>query len=772
MAAPLDCPDVDCWQALFEDTLSPEQRQRWERHLEACPRCQERLEQPGEFGDLLRTCARRVGDPTLVPGDPNLVGVVERLRREGESLDRPPSAEPADLYFLEPTVRPGLLGTLGSYEVEEVIGQGGMGVVLKAFEPALHRHVAIKILAPALAASAAARRRFTREAQAAAAVSHDHIVTVHAVHQGEGLPYLVMQYVPGESVQDRLNRTGPLEPEEVVRIGMQAASGLAAAHAQGLIHRDIKPANLLLENGLAKVKITDFGLARLVSDVGLTQCGVVAGTPEYMAPEQARGEEIDHRADLYALGAVLYACCTGVPPFHGPAPLAVLRRVADEAPTPMRSVNPEVPAWLEVLVARLLAKDPAQRVQTAAEVATLLEGYLAHLRRPTGVPAPGLGALRPDPGPAGGSRTGAVKRLPHLLWLAAVVLLGVPGLGIGWWLAAGAAETAPPAKPAQEYFRSFRGDADIGEEFRFDGLEPQECVHCEPTGLRVTLPAGHPGKRMGTGLASNFSVKGDFQITLGYEILKEPEPADAGQGTGVYLWVDLEAPAIDRAMLFRETRGDRRFAVGYYVSPRDVDKPAGQQPKWEGCPPLPTAAPAGRLRLVRTGPLLSCYVAENGSEEFTLLHQHPFGTEDVRYVRIGGVTGGPNASLDARFTDLRVVGEALPGAPAVPVGPPQKAEATHWLAGVFALGLLGTVALALAVWFGTRRRGRPATVASVPNPGAPATTAAPVAFACASCGKGLKARADLAGKKVKCRHCNQVVLVPPAPSGESTANAS
>src|SRR5262245_11703697 len=236
-----------------------------------------------------------------------------------------------------------------------------MGVVLKAFDPALHRFVAIKVMAAAVAGSATARRRFTREAQAAAAVCHEHIVAVYGVHKAGGLPYLVMQYVPGESLQDRLDREGPLEPTEVVRIGMQAASALAAAHAQGLIHRDIKPANLLLENGLARIKITDFGLARMVDDVGLTQNGVVAGTPEYMAPEQARGEPIDASADLFSLGCVLYALCTGASPFRGPTPLAVLRRVCDQEPVPLRSLNPDVPAWLEAVIHRLLAKAPGGR---------------------------------------------------------------------------------------------------------------------------------------------------------------------------------------------------------------------------------------------------------------------------------------------------------------------------------------------------------------------------------------------------------------------------
>ena len=209
-----------------------------------------------------------------------------------------------------------------------------------------------------------------------------------ASKKSDGLPYLVMQYVPGESLQARLDRTGPLELMEMVRIGLQTASGLAAAHAQGLIHRDIKPANLLLENGLPRVKITDFGLARMTDDVGLTQDGVVAGTPEYMAPEQARGEPVDHRADLFSLGSVLYAMCTGRPPFRGTSAVAVLRQVSDEQPPPVRSLNPDVPAWLESLIDRLMAKDPAERFQSAAEVAGLLEGYLAHLRQPATVPAP------------------------------------------------------------------------------------------------------------------------------------------------------------------------------------------------------------------------------------------------------------------------------------------------------------------------------------------------------------------------------------------------
>src|SRR5262249_46458051 len=153
------------------------------------------------------------------------------------------------LDFLEPSETPGHLGRLGHYEVLESVGEGGMGIVLKGLDTKLQRIVAIKVMMPELAARASARQRFSREARAAAAVTHDHVVTIHEVQEDHSPPYLVMQYVAGRSLQDRIDACGALELKEILRIGMQAASGLAAAHAQGLVHRDIKPANILLENG-------------------------------------------------------------------------------------------------------------------------------------------------------------------------------------------------------------------------------------------------------------------------------------------------------------------------------------------------------------------------------------------------------------------------------------------------------------------------------------------------------------------------------------------
>jgi hypothetical protein len=336
-----------------------------------------------------------------------------------------------DLDFLLPTDKAGVLGRLGHYDIHEVIGRGGMGIVLKAFDGKLHRMVAIKVMAPVLAASPSARQRFIREAQASAAVRNDHVIDIYAVDEGNDPPFLVMEYISGVSLQERLDRNGLLKLAEILRIGMQIASGLAAAHAQGLIHRDVKPANILLENGVERVKITDFGLARAVDDASLTQSGVVAGTPHYMSPEQSRGEAVDQRSDLFSLGSVLYVMCTGRAPFRASGSMAVLKRVCDEPAPPLREANPQIPDWLAAIVDKLHAKNPADRFQSAAEVAELLGKHLAHLQQPALVPKPNT---LPSPlrGSALGHRAGGDgAKVSHRRWLVAagVLILLLGGVG-------------------------------------------------------------------------------------------------------------------------------------------------------------------------------------------------------------------------------------------------------------------------------------------------------------------------------------------------------
>ena len=292
--------------------------------------------------------------------------------------------------LLGPTDDPHMLGRIGTYEIIGILGRGGMGVVFKGFDGALNRYVAIKMLLPHLAASGAARKRFAREAQAAAAVVHDHVMAIHSVAEWQGVPYLVMPYGRGVSLQKRLSDKGPLEVREILRIGMQTAAGLAAAHAQGLVHRDVKPANILLADDVERVTLTDFGLARAVDDASLTRIGVLAGTPQYMSPEQARAKAVDARSDLFSLGSVLYAMCTGRSPFRADSSYGVLRLITDDEPTPIREINPEIPEWLCGIVSRLMAKRPEERFSSASEVAELLESCLAHVQQPTAVALPSV----------------------------------------------------------------------------------------------------------------------------------------------------------------------------------------------------------------------------------------------------------------------------------------------------------------------------------------------------------------------------------------------
>jgi eukaryotic-like serine/threonine-protein kinase len=287
--------------------------------------------------------------------------------------------EPDDLHFLQPTSRPDSLGRLGHYEVLQILGKGGFGIVFRAFDDTLQRVVAVKVLAPAMAATSPARKRFLREARSSAQVRHENVVQVYAVEE-QPVPYLVMEYIPGETLHQRLDRTGPLEAPEIVRLGRQIAAGLAAAHATDLVHRDIKPDNVLLEGAQQQVKITDFGLARAADDASLSQSGVLAGTPMFMAPEQAMGGSLDHRADLFSLGSVLYVMASGRPPFRASTTYAVLKRVVEDEPRSIRELIPEMPQWLCDIIAKLQAKKPADRFQSAREVADLFADCEAQLR--------------------------------------------------------------------------------------------------------------------------------------------------------------------------------------------------------------------------------------------------------------------------------------------------------------------------------------------------------------------------------------------------------
>ena len=383
------CPTTEQLRALIDGTLPESELSTAQSHVDGCAACQKALESlvAGSASwdsalDHLR------GEPVRIH-ETVLSEAIEHMKAD-EFIDSSDAAQTNGnaLSFLTPSDQPGSIGRLGTYEVTEVIGQGGMGIVVKAFDPALHRVVAVKVLAPYLAHNPQARKRFVREAQAIAAVSHDHVITIHAIDESPEQPKIVMQYIAGRSLQQKIDAEGSLDLKEILRIGMQTAAGLAAAHAQGLVHRDVKPSNILLENGIQRVKLTDFGLARAVDDASLTQSGAIAGTPQYMAPEQANGDVVDYRADLFSLGSVMYAMCVGHSPFRASTTMGVLKRVCHDPARPIQELNADIPDWLCAIIMKLLAKKPEERFQSAKSVAELLEKWLAHVQQPMAAAKP------------------------------------------------------------------------------------------------------------------------------------------------------------------------------------------------------------------------------------------------------------------------------------------------------------------------------------------------------------------------------------------------
>ncbi|MCU0712829.1 MAG: trypsin-like peptidase domain-containing protein [Pirellula sp.] len=372
------CLEAAQVELLLQGNLSPEEYNSAQEHFEACENCRRRVEAtigPEQWwADVQNVLLHSKHD------------ILSTSHVADEETPSSPNAKLLEL--LGPTDDPNMLGRIGSYEIVGLLGQGGMGAVFKAFDAPLNRFVAIKMLLPHLAASGAARKRFAREAQAVAAVVDDHVMAIHCVDEWQGVPYLVMTYSRGITLQKRLSDNGPLEVREILRIGMQAAKGLAAAHAQGIVHRDIKPANIFLDQTVERVQLMDFGLARAADDASLTRTGVLAGTPQYMSPEQARAESVDHRSDLFSLGSVMYAMCTGHAPFRAESSYSVLRLITDKEPRPIREVNPDVPQWLCGVICKLMAKQAHSRFESASSVADLLESCLAHVQQPTAVTLP------------------------------------------------------------------------------------------------------------------------------------------------------------------------------------------------------------------------------------------------------------------------------------------------------------------------------------------------------------------------------------------------
>ena len=268
----------------------------------------------------------------------------------------------------------------GRYRVERVLGYGGMATVYLAWDEELDRPVGVKVLADNLSADDAFRTRFLREARAAARLNHANVVSVLDAGEDSGRPYIVMEYVEGETLADALRRRGRFSADEAVALALQACAGLAHAHAAGLVHRDVKPQNLLLRND-GTLKVADFGIVRAAEATQLTATGTVLGTAAYLAPEQATGSDVTEAADVYALGAVLYELLTGRTPYGSESVSDLVRKQAGEPVTAVRELAPDVPPGVEAVVTRALAPHPESRPSSAEELARALEA--AGAERPT-----------------------------------------------------------------------------------------------------------------------------------------------------------------------------------------------------------------------------------------------------------------------------------------------------------------------------------------------------------------------------------------------------
>lgn len=391
------CPATSQLQALVAGALSGNEEAAVADHLAICATCQaqvDRIAAPAEFkADVAQWLSDSAGHSDalskviasaeadiressreLATGQPTVSVTGNSLEDSVLNGSASQKRGYADVEkWLEADDEPSAIGRLGQFRLTEFIGRGGMGAVFRADDLKLQRDVAIKVLSPELASNKEACERFLREARAIAAINHINIVTVHAVGEDAALPYFVMEYVHGHSLQEHLDRRGRLKDSETVRIARHVTKGLAAAHARGIIHRDIKPANILIQKDSKRAKLTDFGLARSSGDGSLTSAGFLVGTPAYLPPEALEEKQTDERSDLFSLGVTFYRAVTGRLPFEGPTPFATMQRVAKTEFTSLDELVPGISAELRDIINCLLQRDPDQRFQSADELVRRLK---------------------------------------------------------------------------------------------------------------------------------------------------------------------------------------------------------------------------------------------------------------------------------------------------------------------------------------------------------------------------------------------------------------
>ena len=435
--------DQSAIDAFLVDQLDAAQCENLESHLESCEPCRDSLHSQAASDDVWAQTQQFLVD------DPNDLDLLSDQSVGDAHLKTGMRDYRTLIDALAPTDDPRMIGRLSRFEIAGIIGSGGMGIVLKAFDPALSRFVALKVLATDLWENKIARQRFSREARATASVVHENVVEIYSVATDGQIPYYAMPYLRGETLSQRIQRQGPLEVDEILRISKQLADGIAAAHQQGLVHRDLKPANVFLTHGAERVHVTDFGLAHVDGEDHLTKTGFLAGTPAFMSPEQIKGEPLDARSDLFSLGSVMYTMCAGQTPFQADTTIQTIKMICDQSARRLEHLNPSIPMWLAAIVDRLHARSPSDRYQTAEELAADLNGCLAHKQNPDSCIQP-RGILRLQ---NRYERTGCPAKLSRraasIACVAAIALL----IGAGLWalLRGGAsAQTGESAGGANE----------------------------------------------------------------------------------------------------------------------------------------------------------------------------------------------------------------------------------------------------------------------------------------------------------------------------------
>ena len=457
----MDCPTREELHRLCVFGSEDAEEESLVAHVGSCEPCQAALM---EFAEPLASLAQALADPTIKPESAAL-----RDRLDGLKLQRPsPSTRDFTNHEdLKPWIEdgPSEVGRVDQYDLIRCIGRGGMGVVFEAYDNELRRTVAIKMMSPSLLIDSSYTERVLREARAVAAIDCPSVVKVYAASKVRDLPYLVMEYVEGESLQQQLDRTPNQNFEHVLDIACDLAEALVEAHAAGVVHRDIKPANVLISAKTGRAKITDFGLAIQTSENPITQTGMLLGTPVYLAPEQIDGKPADHRSDLFSLGSLLYQMCSGKPPFSEATLVGILKAITTQQLPPLAEQNPDIPVWFSDLISVLHEKELSDRIQTASELSEMLRHRSVATRF------------------RGATQSTKAKGGRRALWFTGIVAIALAigamvGLGLYGYPERDEGYLAASAEELRQYLETASGDVTIriaaGTVFDLDRIELNE----------------------------------------------------------------------------------------------------------------------------------------------------------------------------------------------------------------------------------------------------------------------------------------------------------